>query len=277
MEKASTKRSDREEGRGLSIKKQLAIAALVGILLVGAAFYLVEINDSTSGGQPGEITTVSTTGISCNDSSMPQAAQQAENQPGFTNLSDGLCYNYLGQNTTDVQGATVLSFGYYNGTIFYPCGVSPLEVPQSVIQDTVIDGQQAGKLQMLNSSAVSKGFYPQGSCSSAPPVHVASLKDAEALVPAVPELNLTISAPVGTAHVTGLTAVLALDGGDQRFDFKGVTAANPLPQGVGVSAVEIVTGLQLSPDQIYPMTLEGTLSNGQTFSYVVHVQIADLH
>jgi hypothetical protein len=278
MERKSSKRSNEEKGSGLGIRKQAVIAVLVCLALVVAALYLVEINQSSSsvqpeGVQPGEIVTVSTTGIDCNDSSMPQTAQDAEQEPAFTNLSAGLCYNYLGQNTTQVQGATVLSFGYYNGTISYPCGVSPLEVPQSVIQDTVNDGQDMGKLQMLNSSEIFREFYPQGNCPTSPPVEVVSVTDSKALIPAVPELNLTVSSPVGPTHVTSLTAILALDGGYQRFGFKGVTQADPLPQGVGVSAIEIVTGLGFTGDQVFPMTLEGTLSNGQTFSYGVQVQI----
>ena len=104
-------------------------------------------------------------------------------------------------------------------------------------------------------------------------MYVVSVTDAEALVPAVPELNLTLSSPVGPTHVTSLTAILALDGGYQRFDFKGATPANPLSQDVRISAIEIVTGLGFTADQVYPMTLEGTLSNGQTFSYSVQVQI----
>ena len=279
MERKASKRSDEPgKGRGLGIRKQVVIAALVCISLVVAAFYLAEINRSSSvtppeGVQSGDITTVSTTGISCDDSSMPQTAQDAEQEPAFTNLSDGLCYNYLGQNTTEVQGATVLSFGYYNGTVVYPCGVSPLEVPQSVIQDTVNDGQETGELRVLNSSAIFQEFYPQGNCPALPPVYVVSVTDAEALIPAVPELNLTISSPVGPTHVTSVKAILELDGGYQSFDFKGATVANPLLQGVGVSTIEIVNGLGFTADQVYPMTLEGTLSNGQTFSYAVQVQI----
>ena len=57
------------------------------------------------------------------------------------------------------------------------------------------------------------------------------------------------------------------------------TRASPLllaPQGVDVSAVVIVTGLNFTADQVYPMTLEGTLGNGQTFDYTVQIQVADV-
>lgn len=279
MERKASKRSDEPgNGRGLGVRKQIFIAVLICMSLVVAAYYLLEINNSSSGTLPegvqsGEITTVSTTGVSCNDPSIPQIAQDAELEPAFANLSNGLCYNYLGQNTTEVQGATVLSFAYYNGTVVYPCGVSPLEVPQSVIRDTVNEGQETGEVQMLNSSAVFQEFYPQANCPAIPPVYVVSVTDAEALIPAVPELNLTISSPAGPAHVTSLTAILELDGGYQRFHFKGATPANPLPQGVGVSTIVIVNGLTFTAGQVYPMTLDGTLSNGQTFSYAVQVQI----
>jgi len=274
MEEKSSKRSDRPSG-GRGLRARMLAVLLVAVLLVGVAIFFVQSNASSSAGQPGLITTVTTTGISCNDPSMPEAAQQVEQEAAFTDLSRGVCYNYLGANTTEVPGATVMSFGYYNGTLVYPCGVSPLEVPQSVIQYTV-EGQQAGSLRMLNPSAISEEFYPQGPCSPNIPVRVSSVTDVGSLIPAVPELNLTVSSPGGPATVTGLTAILTLNGGTQRFDFGSVTPSRPLQQGVRVWAVEITSGLNFTADQVYPMTLKGTLSNGQTFDYVVQVQVADI-
>src|SRR5580704_1269291 len=89
MERKSSKRSDEQEkGRGLGVRKQIIIAVLICVSLIVAAFYLVEVNQSSSGTQPegipsGEITMVSTTGVSCNDPSMPQTAQSAEQEGGF--------------------------------------------------------------------------------------------------------------------------------------------------------------------------------------------------
>lgn len=275
MEGKSSKRSNKSaEGRGL--RARVLVVVLVGVMLVGVALFFVESNAPSSGGQPGLITTVSATGVSCDDPSMPQAAQQVERQAAFTDLSGGLCYDYLGLNATEVPGATVMSFAHYNGTLVYPCGVSPLEVPQSVIQYTVNEGQAAGVLRMFNSSAIPKEFYPRGPCSPDEPVRVLSMTDVGSLIPAVPQLNLTVSSPAGPARVTSLAAVLTLNGGTQSFDFGGITPSRPLPQGVAVSAVEIVSGLNFTADQVYPMTLKGTLSNGQTFSYLVQVQIADI-
>jgi hypothetical protein len=270
--KSSTKRSDRQEGRG--VRTWAVIAVLAAALLIGVALFLVDSGGGASQGQPGLITTVSATGLSCDDPSMPQAAQQVEREPAFASLSAGLCYDYLGQNTT-TPGATVLSFAYYNGTLVYPCGVSPLEVPQSVIQYTLEPGQSAGSLRLLNSSAIPDEFYPRGPCPADTPVRVVSVTDVGSLIPAVPQLNLTVSSPVGGPRVTSLEALLTLNGGAQRFGF-GVSPSNPLPQGVGVSAVVIVTGLNFTADQVYPMTLEGTLSSGATFDYSVQIQVADV-
>jgi hypothetical protein len=275
MEGKSSKRSNKSsESRGLRVR--MLVVVLVVALLVGTALFFVESNASASGGQPGLITTVAATGVSCDDPSMPQAAQQVEQEAAFANLSDGHCYDYLGENTTGEAGATVLSFAYYNGTLVYPCGVSPLEVPQSVVQYTVANGQAGGSLRVFNSSALPEGFYPRGPCSPDEPVRVLAMTDVGSLIPAVPQLNLTVSSPVGPARVTSLAAVLTLNGGTQSFEFGGISPSRPLQQGVPVSVVEIVSGLNFSSDQVYPMTLKGTLSNGQDFSYLVQVQIADI-
>ena len=275
MEGKSSKRSNKSgEGRGLRARALVVVLAIV--LLVGVAVFFVESNSGAPQGQPGLITTVSATGVACDDPSMPQAAQQVEQEAAFTVISDGLCYNYLGQNTTEAAGATVMSFAYYNGTLVYPCGVSPLEVPQSVIQYTVDGGQAAGTLRAFDSSAIPDEFYPRGPCGADTPVRVVSVTDVGSLIPAVPQLNLTVTSPVGGPQVTGLKAVLTLNGGAQRFAFGGVTVSKPLPQGLDVSTVVIVTGLNFTADQVYPMTLEGSLSNGQTFDYTVQVQISDI-
>lgn len=268
MEGKSSKRSNNSTG-GRGLGARLLVVVLVAILLVGVVLFFVESDASASGGQPGLITTVSTTGVSCDDPSMPLAAQQVEQQAAFTGLSGGACYNYLGEN------ATLMSFGRYNGTLVYQCGVSPVEVPQSVIQYTV-EGPEAGSARMLNSSAISAEFYPQGACSPNTPVRIVSMMDVGSLIPAVPQLNLTVSSPAGPFRVTSLAAVLTLNGGTQRFDFGGITPSKPLAQGVAVSDVVIVSGLNFTADQVYPMTLKGTLSNGQTFSYLVQVQIAGI-
>jgi hypothetical protein len=274
MEGKSSERSNRStEGRGLGVR--LVVIALVGILLVGTVLFFVESNASGSSGPPGQITTVSTTGVSCNDPSMPEAAQQLEQEAAFESLSDGLCFNYLGQNFTAAPGATVLTFARYNDTLVYPCGVSPVDVPQSVIQYFVSGPQKTGALRALNSSAISEEFGLRGPCAAGAPVRVVSITDVGSLVPAVPELNLTVSSFSGPARVTALAALLKLNGGTQRFGF-GVAPSKPLAQGAEASEAVIVTGLNFTAHQVYPMTLEGMLSDGQAFDYVVTVQIADI-
>jgi hypothetical protein len=106
------------------------------------------------------------------------------------------------------------------------------------------------------------------------PVWVVSVDDVESTIPAVPQLNLTLAAS-GGRPMTGLHAVLTLDGGFQTFRFNGVTPSSPLKAPRSVSLTEIVlSGVSFSSGEVYPMTISGTFDDGQSFSYVVHVQIA---
>jgi len=48
-----------------------------------------------------------------------------------------------------------------------------------------------------------------------------------------------------------------------------------LAPGSFVSVIEIVlSGVSFGSSEVYPMTISGTLDNGQSFSYVAHVQIS---
>jgi hypothetical protein len=267
------KGSDRwgQEG-GRAPRIEIVLGALVLISLVGVYFY-IQSSGLTSSSQTGVATTVSTTGIQCSDDSMPQTAQDAEQDPSFANLSNGLCYNYLGESPVPTNSDSSLSFAYYNGTITYPCGTSPQESPASEIQVVVTPEGGVVSAQLASTSASAQ----PGSCDPSVPVQVVSVQDVESTIPAVPQLNLTLTASPADAPVTNLRAVLTLDGGSQTFRFSSVTSASPLRATRSVSVTEIIlSGVSFSADEVYPMTISGAFDNGQTFGYTVHVQIAQV-
>jgi hypothetical protein len=254
------------QGGGPGIRVEVILAALVAASLVGIYLY-VESNGLNSGVQVGEVTAISTTGIGCHDGSMPQAAQNVEQDPAFVNLSNGLCYNYIGQT----QAAT-MTFAYYNGTIAYPCGDAPLQVPASEILVNVTASQTFLSAKLVSPS---QAGYQHEECPPSIPLGVVSVADVESTIPAVPQLNVTLAVPQGGSPVASLKAVLTLDGGSQTFRFGGVTSASPLRSTQAVSSTEIIlSNLSFNADQVYPMVVSGTFADGQAFSYLVHVEVA---
>jgi hypothetical protein len=238
----------------------------VALSAAGIYFYYLESSGLSSGNQAGVITTVSTTGIACDSNSMPQAAQQVEKDPAFTDLSNGLCYNYIGESSG------VLTFAHYNGTIAYPCGDAPVQPPASEILVNVTAAQKITSAQLLSPQEVA---LQKESCNPSIPVKVVSVQDVESTIPAVPQLNLTLAIPSGGRPVASLQAVLTLDGGSQTFKFGGLTSTNPLTALKPASSTEIVlSNLSFKADEVYPMTISGTFDNGQAFSQQVHIQIA---
>jgi hypothetical protein len=247
------------------------LGVLVAISLLGIGFYYLESRGLTSAGGSGGVATVSTTGVGCNNASLPQAAMTAELSTNFTSLSNGRCYNYFGQ-TGSAGGNLTLSFVYYNGTITYPCGTSPVQVPESEIQVVVAPNGNVVSAQQV----VPSGFDREGECDTSLAVRVVSLGDVESTIPAVPQLNLTLAAG-GGRPIVSLRAVLALDGGSQTFQFNGVSSSSPLVSSKTVSLTEIVfSGVTFASNEVYPMTISGAFDNGQTFSFVVHAQIANV-
>ena len=252
-------------GQGSGPRLEVVVAILVAISLLGVAFYYVESSGLTSSGQATGVSTVSTTGIPCASDSMPQSAQTAERDPSFAGLSNGRCYNFLGSN-----GST-LTFAHYNGTIAYPCGTSPVQLPDSEIQ--VVISPRGG---VVSSQLVApSGPFEPGPCDRSLPLKVVGVDDVESTIPAVPQLNLTLASAGGGLPVTALRAVLTLDGGSQSFQFRSVSSNSPLAPGGSISLTEIVlSGVSFNASEVYPMTISGSLDSGQNFSFVVHVQIA---
>ncbi len=257
------------QGKGPRI--EIVLGALVAISLVGVYVFYVVNGGSTSSGQQGNVLTISTTGVRCGSGAMPQMAIQVEQDPRFTALSGGLCYNYNGQFPSG-DGNVTLHFNHYNDTILYPCGTSPVEPVASRISAVVeASSGRILSLRMDNQSALN----PQEPCGpNSRPVLVVSLQDVESTIPAVPQLNLTLAASKGATPITSLTASLTLDGGLQVFQF-GASPTTKLMPGQAISRTEIVPGtLSFRSDEIYPMTISGSLDDGQTFSYTVQVQVA---
>ena len=255
------------QGGGPRIRVEVVLAALVVATLVGVYFY-IEGHALSSGVQVGTVTAISTTGVQCDDSSMPEAAQAIEQDPTFTGLSGGLCYNYLGESQA------TMTFANYNGTIAYPCGDAPQQPPASEILVNVTGSQSILLARLLDSSQVG---YEQQACGTSVPLHVASVTDVESTIPAVPQLNVTLSLPAGGASVSSLEAVITLDGGSQTFRFGGVTSDSPLrPPGSASSTEIVLPNLSFNADEVYPMAISGKYVDGQAFSYLVHVEIAQV-
>src|ERR1700722_19417217 len=103
-------------------------AALVLIVLV--AFVLIAAYSALSaetGGSSASTTTVETVaspGTACTDPSVSAMVVQVEEDPKFVGLSGGLCYSFLGAESTNTSAASY-TFDYYNGPAAHPCGNAP--------------------------------------------------------------------------------------------------------------------------------------------------------
>jgi hypothetical protein len=254
------------QGAGLRVRTVVVLAVLLVASLVGVYLYVTE-NGLNSAVQVGRVVTISTTGVQCDDSSMPTSAQAAEQDPKFTALSNGLCYNFLGESQD------TMTFAYYNGTIAYPCGDAPVQPPASEIQVNLTAAQSVLSARLLGPSQMAS--EPE-TCAPIP-LDVVSVTDVESTIPAVPQLNVTLSVPGGGSPVASLQAVLTLDGGSQTFRFGAVTSGAPLRPSGSASSTEIVlSNLSFGANEVYPMAVSGKYDNGQAFDYVVHVEIAQV-
>jgi hypothetical protein len=255
------------QGGGPRVRVEAILLVLALVASAGVYYYYVESNSLNTGAKVGEVTTISTTGVRCDDSSMPQAAQTVESDPAFTSLSDGLCYNFLGESSA------AMTFAYYNGTITYPCGDSPLQPPASEILVNMTSSQRLLSAQLVSPQS---GYQPEP-CGPSIPLKVVSVTDVESTIPAVPQLNVTLAVPSGGVSVASLKAVLTLDGGSQAFRFGSVTSSSPLSSSESVSSIEIIlSNLSFDAKGLYPMAVSGTFANGQAFAYLVHVEVAQV-
>lgn len=253
-------------GRGPGIGLEwvlVAVAALVSVSFL-AVYFSGSGDKPPSLGQDLSVTSVTTTGVPCGDGSMPPLARQAMQDPRFQALSGGACYNYMG-SAPSAEG-DVLTFYHYNGTIAYPCGTAARALVGGAIHAFVSNGT----VSSVGAAA------PQGdatSCSAAPPVAVVSVVDVGSLIPAVPQLNVTLQASPGSPAVTSLKASLVYQDGSQSFDFLGRQAT--LSGGAEVSRTQIIsTNFAIAAGDLYPLTIWGAFADGRTFAYVAYVQVA---
>ena len=254
-------------GTGSGPRIELVVGALLVISVLGVYLVISDERGLTAGPQSGTVATITTTGVGCDSDGLPSNAQQVEQDTAFTNLSDGTCYNYLGE-TSDV-----MTFASYNGTIIYECGDTPLQVPQSEIEVEVAGAQNVTGARMVTAPSATE--QTSGSCDPSIPVDVVSVQDDESTIPAVPQLNVTLAVPAGAESIASLQAILTLDGGSQKFEFGGVSAKAALGPAMAASSTEIIdSNISFNQNEVYPMTVSGTFVGGQTFSFEAHVEIA---
>jgi hypothetical protein len=262
-------------------RRNVAVFAVALVVVVAAAFgYLLYGSSPAPGTSTAYIGTVATSGFSCADPSLSATAVQVEADPKFTQLSDGLCYNFVGVNDTaaGTSGTTsVYTFDYYNGSVSYPCGTFPEALVGSQIQADVVTN---GSLLSVRNASLMNGTSTLNSvaaCGPKPPaVSVVSAQLVEVTIPAVLEVNLTLEARFAPAAVTELTAVIVVQGGNQTIAFTGVTPGRPLSPGQTASQISIITGpASFVAGGVYDMAIDGQLQGGQPFGYTVQIALVN--
>jgi hypothetical protein len=261
-------------------RNEIATGVIVLIAVSAALIYSAYAQDglpSTSTLSASGVSTVSAPGFPYDDSSVPSAAGQVELNSEFVQLSQGLCYNYIGESYGESQGASFAqyTFNYYNGTVFYPCGTFPAELVVGQIRvATPGNGSVSGEstFQFSNDTA-SLNVY-DGCGPNLPPAGVVSAELVIVTIPAVPELSLTLSTVSAQAPIASLTAVLITSGANDTLSFAGVTPSTPALPGTIISQLELINGqVTLTTGGVYDMSIQGSYSDGQNFSYVVTVAL----
>ncbi len=108
------------------------------------------------------------------------------------------------------------------------------------------------------------------------PINVVSVESVMPPVPAGVIIRVTLKANSTDAPVTKLTATLFIIGKNGTFNFPNINQSNPLTPGQNVSQTLAIIGpAAYFLDSPYPMFLEGTLQNGQMFSYWTNVTISE--
>jgi hypothetical protein len=205
------------------------------------------------------------------------AVREIQQNLAFVALTNGLCYSFAlsGNATYQGQSFTTFVFNQYNGTIIYPCGTFPAELTVSQIQvNAVLTGKTVDTITSMYLDNETAGLNVSGCTSYTPPVFVRSVMLVPRYTPAGPTIEVTLYVSHEQTPITNLTAVLSLTGKNQTFEFSGVSASSPLFQGQLASQTETVVGpVSVDTNATYPMTIEGSFQDGQTFSYQVTVQI----
>ena len=92
--------------------------------------------------------------------------------------------------------------------------------------------------------------------------------------PGGPNVEITLK-NVSTEPIVSLTAVFTnLGARDIDINFE-VGPVNPLSPGASISDTQTLIDGGFSNNVLYPLTIEGTLQNGATFSYVEEIEIVE--
>jgi hypothetical protein len=92
--------------------------------------------------------------------------------------------------------------------------------------------------------------------------------------PGGPNVEITLK-NVSTEPVVSLTAVFK-NLGPHDFDFNfEVGPSNPLLPGASVNYTQTLIDGGFSNNVLYPLTIEGTLQSGATFSYIEEIEIVE--
>jgi hypothetical protein len=269
------------EGARVGKRRTVVVFTVALVVVVAAVFgYLSYRRSPATGTSTASVGTVATPGVSCEDPSLSAAAAKVEADSRFTQLSDGLCYNFVGVSDTaaGTSGSTsVYTFDYYDGSVFYPCGTFPQALVASQIQADVLTN---GSLLSVQNASRVNGTSALNSgpvCGpNPPPVSVVSAQLVEVTIPAVLEVNLTLDARSAPLAVTQLTAVIVVPGGNQAIAFTGVTPGRPLSPGRAASQISIITGpASLVAGGVYDMAIDGRFQGGQTFAYTVQIALVN--
>ena len=268
------------EGTRVGKRRTVVVFAVALVVVVAAVFgYLLYGSSPATGTSTASVGTVATPGVSCEDPSLSAAAAQVETDPRFTQLSDGLCYNFVGVNDTaaGTSGTTsAYTFDYYNGSVFYPCGTFPEALVASQIRADVVTN---GSLLSVQSASLVNGTTTLNSgpvCGPNPPVVSVVSAQLVEVTSSVLEVNLTLDARFAPLAVTQLTAVIVVPGGNQTIAFTGVTGGKPLPPGRAASQISIITGpASFVAGGVYDMAIDGQFQGGQPFGYTVQIALVN--
>ncbi|MGB8218461.1 MAG: hypothetical protein WCE94_14285 [Candidatus Methanoperedens sp.] len=139
-------------------------------------------------------------------------------------------------------------------------------------------------LAVIVVAALALYFYsaPQGKQMGNPnttlhPIDVVSVQGVMPPVPAGVIIRVTLKAnSTADAPVTKLTAKLFIIGKNGTFNFLNINQSNPLISGqTALQTLSIIGPAAYFSDSPYPLLIEGTLQNGQTFSYWTNVTISE--
>ncbi len=262
-------------------RRTKAAVVLTSVVVIIAAVALGNVLGGGGGPRLSSTATVgslTSAGVACTDPSLSATAAQAEGDPRFTQLSDGLCYSFVGTGDSAVGGsdiAALYTFDYYNGSVIYPCGTFPQALVVSQIQAEVVANGSRSVVQSAELVNDTASLNSATGCGpDRPPVSVVSAQLVEVTIPAVLEVNLTLDAPSPPQPVTALKAVILVPGANQTIEFSGVTPRNPLSAGRSASQISIITGpAGFTAGEVFEMAIEGKYQGGQSFEYTVEIAL----